>query len=159
MSSQPERPPYESYAAIAGAYGGLLTAVTRVGKALGRPAPKLGPVEIAALGMASFKAGRTLARDKVASFVRAPFVEGEASTGEDEEPAGEGLQQALGELLTCTRCVGTWSAAGLASLLVLTPRFGRLVVLVLDAGAVNDFLQAGFTALTAKCNALERQRA
>ncbi len=152
-----ERPPYESYAAIAGAYGGLLAAVTLAGKALGRPAPKLGALEAAALGMASFKAARTLAREKVASFVRAPFVEGEAYEGEDEQPAGDGFQQALGELLTCTRCVGTWSAAGLASLLVLTPRFGRLVVLVLDAGAVNDFLQAGFTALSAKCNALQQR--
>ena len=159
METGSERPPYESYAAIAAAYGGLLAAVTLAGKALGRPSPRLGPVEVAALGMASFKAARTLAREKVGSFVRAPFVEGEASAGEDEEPAGEGFQQALGELLTCSRCVGTWSAAGLASLLVLTPRFGRLVVLVLDAGAVNDFLHAGFTALRAKCNALERQAA
>ncbi len=69
------------------------------------------------------------------------------------------MQQALGELLTCTRCVGTWAAAGLASTQVVAPRFGRLLTWSLGAAAVNDFLQAGFTALSAKTNELERERA
>jgi hypothetical protein len=37
----------------------------------------------------------------------------------------------------------------------VTPRFGRLLVWTLDAAALNDFLQAGFVALTAKANELE----
>ena len=39
----------------------------------------------------------------------------------------------------------------------VTPRFGRLLVWSLDAAAINDFLQAGFTALTAKSNELEQR--
>jgi hypothetical protein len=64
------------------------------------------------------------------------------------------MQQALGELVTCTRCVGTWAAAGLASTQILAPRFGRLLTWSLGAAAANDFLQAGFTALTEKTNDL-----
>ena len=81
--------------------------------------------DLALLGLATFKASRTVARDKVSSFVREPFVEGEAYDGEDETPTHETeLKQALGELVTCTRCVGTWLGAGLASMQILAPRVG-----------------------------------
>ncbi|HZG36543.1 MAG TPA: DUF1360 domain-containing protein, partial [Gaiellaceae bacterium] len=62
-----------------------------------------------------------------------------------------------GELVTCTRCVGTWIGASLASLTILAPRTGRLLTSVLAAGAVNDWLLAGFTALTEKANELEER--
>ena len=39
----------------------------------------------------------------------------------------------------------------------MTPRFGRLLRWSLDAAAVNDFLQAGFTTLTQKANELEQR--
>ena len=58
------------------------------------------------------------------------------------------MKQAIGELVTCTRCIGTWIGAGLASTQILAPRTGRLLTAVLAAGAVNDFLLAGFAALT-----------
>ena len=73
---------------------------------------------------------------------------------DDEQPVEGGYQQALGELVTCTRCVGTWAAAGLASAQILAPRFGRLLTWSLGAAAANDFLQAGFAALTEKANEL-----
>ena len=65
------------------------------------------------------------------------------------------MQQAIGELVTCTRCVGTWTAAGLASTQIVAPRFGRLLTWSLGAAAANDFLQAGFTALAGKANDLD----
>jgi hypothetical protein len=88
----------------------------------------------------------------VTSFLRTPFVKGEAHTGESEEPVEGGLEQAIGELVTCTRCVGTWAAAGLAATQILAPRFGRMLTWSLGAAAANDFLQAGFTALARKSN-------
>jgi hypothetical protein len=79
--------------------------------------------------------------------VRKPFVAGEARDG-DEEPIPTGdLRQAIGELVTCSRCVGTWIAAGLTTTQVVAPRFGRLLTWSLAAAGVNDFLQAGFVAL------------
>jgi hypothetical protein len=115
-------------------------------------------IDLALLGLATFKASRTVARDKVTSFVREPLVEGEAYDGEDEQPVQDGgMQQALGELVTCTRCIGTWLGAGLASLQILSPRTGRLMTSVLAAGALNDFLLAGFEALTSKANELDQR--
>ena len=71
-------------------------------------------LDFTALVSATFKAARTIARDEVTKFIRAPFVEGEPTEG-DEKPVDGGYQQALGELVTCSRCVGTWVAAGLGS--------------------------------------------
>jgi hypothetical protein len=65
------------------------------------------------------------------------------------------MEQAIGELVTCSRCGGTWVAAALATTQILAPRFGRLLTWSLGAAAANDFLQASFAALTAKANQLE----
>jgi Protein of unknown function (DUF1360) len=152
MSFSQDRPPYEAYATIVGGFFAALAAVA----AAARRSPPGTALDLIALSAATFKASRTLSRERVGSFVRQPFVEGEADRGEEEHPAGEGLQRALGELVTCTRCVGTWTAAGLATTQMLTPRFGRLLVWSLGASAANDFLQASFNALCTKANELER---
>jgi hypothetical protein len=154
----PEQPPYRAYATIVGTFLAGLGAVSGIAAARDRPHFEMAPIDLALLGLATFKASRTVARDKVTSFVREPFVEGEAYDGEDEEPTHDTeLKQAIGELVTCTRCIGTWIGAGLASIQILAPRTGRLLTSVLAAGAVNDFLLAGFTALTNKANELEQQ--
>ena len=142
-----ERPPYAAYATIATTFVGGLAAASAAATMLRRDPRDLSTLDLVTLGAATFKASRTISRDKVASFIREPFVEGEAYTG-DEEPAGDGMKRALGELVTCTRCVGTWVAASLASAQILAPRFGRVLTWTLSAGAANDFLQAGFVALT-----------
>jgi hypothetical protein len=154
----PEQPPYRAYATIVGTFMAGLGAVSGLAAARQRPLQELSATDLALLGLATFKASRTVARDKVTSFVREPFVEGEAYEGEDEKPTRETeMKQAIGELVTCTRCVGTWIGAGLASTQVLAPRTGRLLTSVLAAGAVNDFLLAGFSVLTAKANELEHR--
>jgi hypothetical protein len=147
-------PPYEAYATIVGAFVAGLGTVA----AFARRSPPATALDLIALSAATFKASRTLSQDRVASFVRQPFVEGDALEGEDERPAGEGFQRALGELVTCTRCVGTWTAAALASTQMLTPRFGRAITWTLAAGAANDFLQAAFAALCEKANELEARQ-
>jgi hypothetical protein len=68
------------------------------------------------------------------------------------------MRRAMGELVTCTRCVGTWTAAGLATTQIVAPRFGRLLTWSLGAAAANDFLQAAFVALTEKANAVPEAR-
>jgi hypothetical protein len=154
VTSVQERPPYEAYAAIAGSFAGLLAAAGAVSRLLDRDPQCQTPLDFAILALASFKAARTLAHDRVSAPMRAPFVEGEADA-EDEVPVRTGdLQQAIGELVTCTRCVGTWAAAGLASAQIVAPRFGRLLTWSLGAAAANDFMQAGFSALTGKANEL-----
>jgi hypothetical protein len=154
------RPPYGSYGVIAAGFAGLIGAAGAAGRALDRDPQCQSALDLVVLCAATFKAARTIARDDVTSFVRAPFVEGEAGHDAAERPVQEGgIQQALGELVTCSRCVGTWAAAALASTQILAPRFGRPLTWSLAAAAANDVLQAGFTALAAKANELEDARA
>jgi hypothetical protein len=156
VSAAPARPPYESYAALVATYGGLLATAGVLGRWLSRSASTHTALDFAVLAAANFKAARTISHDKVTSFVREPFVEGDAYEG-DEQPAPEGIRRAVGELVTCSRCIGTWTAAGLTSIQILAPRFGRMLTWSLAASAANDFLQAGFTALTQKANELEER--
>lgn len=144
-------PPYEAYAAIVGTFLAGLGVVS----VLARRSPPATALDLIALSAATFKASRTLSRERVASFVRQPFVEGDADRGEHEQPAGEGFQRVIGELVLCPRCVGTWVAAGLASSQMVAPRFGRALTWTLGAAAANDFLQAAFVSLCAKANELE----
>jgi uncharacterized protein DUF1360 len=145
-------PPYEAYAVIAGVFVGGLGVAGIAARILDRNPACQSTLDLAVLSAASFKAARTLAHDEVTSFLREPFVEGEAHEG-DESPVTTGdYRQAIGELVTCSRCGGTWAAAFLASTQILAPRFGRLLTWSLAAAGINDWLQAGFAALTEKAN-------
>jgi hypothetical protein len=106
---------------------------------------------------ATFKASRTVTSDEVLSFVRDPFVQEAAHEGDEHEVESGGPRQAIGELVTCSRCIGVWAAAGLVSAHTLAPRTGRLLTWSLAASAANDWLQAGFAALTSKANELEQR--
>ena len=150
-------PPYGAYAAIMATFAGGLAVAGGVARLLGRDPREHTWLDFAVLSAASYKAARTVARDEVTSFVREPFVEGHAHGGGEEPVRSGDVQQAIGELVTCSRCVGTWVAAGLATTQVLAPRFGRLLTWSLAAAGTNDFLQASFAALTAKANALEQR--
>jgi hypothetical protein len=157
VSTRPSAAPHRAYAAIVGTFAAGLAGAGVLARALGRDAQEHRALDLAVLAVATFKASRTLARDEVTSFIREPFVAGEAHEG-GEEPVETGdLRQAIGELVTCTRCVGTWVAAGLTSTQVIAPRFGRLLTWTLAAAGTNDFLQAGFAALAHKSNELERR--
>ena len=151
MSAFEARPPYGSYAAIVSGFGGLLATAGALGRLLDRDPQCQTSLDFAVLAAASFKAAHTLSHDEVTSFIRQPFVRGHAHSG-GEEPVEGGMEQAIGELVTCSRCVGTWTAAGLATTQILAPHFGRLLTWSLAAAGANDFLQAGFVALTAKAD-------
>jgi hypothetical protein len=151
-----QKPPYLAYASLMATFLGGVSLVAAVGARRRRGLPVAGPFDLAVLGLATFKAARTLARDEVTSFIREPFVE-EAAPESDETPVQTGgARQAIGELVTCSRCVGTWVAAGIAALDTLMPRAGRLLGWCLAVGGVNDWLQAGFAALTAGADRLGR---
>ena len=157
MTVAADRPPYGAYTTIVTAFGGGLALAGALAHALHRDPREHDALDLVVLGAATFKAARTIARDEVTSFLRDPFVEGKAHEG-GEEPVETGdMRQAVGELVTCSRCIGTWAAAGLACTQILAPRFGRLLTWTLAAAGLNDFAQAGFAALTAKANKIERR--
>jgi uncharacterized protein DUF1360 len=137
------------YAAISAGYGALLGALVLAAREREDAVP-LEPPDLVTLAAATFGLSKLIAKEKVESWVREPFVE-ETAAGE-RRPKGRRLRYAIGELLTCTRCVGAWSALGLVGLRTMRPREARVVTTVLAVSAANDFLHAGFQWLCTQCN-------
>lgn len=134
----------------AGATGGALIALRRAGKPLPE---RISPGDVVLIGVASHKISRTLTKDRVTSFLRAPFTRFQEPSGKgevEEEPRGEGLQLAVGELLVCPYCVGQWVATGLTLGIVASPRLTRVLSTVFVANTLSDFLQAAYRAAEAR---------
>jgi hypothetical protein len=155
-SASRDRTPYTAYGTILVGFAGALAATAAAERSLGRENRAPTTLDYVLLCGSSFKAARVLSRERVGSVLRQPFVEptdaapAETANAVEERPAGDGLRRAVGELVTCTRCAGTWAAAVLLASQALAPRFGRLLTWALAAGAANDFLQAGFAAVRAR---------
>ena len=140
------------YAAINAVYAALIATVLFSTRGHHARDPISGR-ELIPISAATFALSKVIAREKIGSWMREPFVE---QSGGERRPRGHGLRRAVGELVTCTRCVGAWSALGVVGLRLAAPDSGRIVTNVLAASAGNDWLQAGFKLLTAHVNQLER---
>jgi hypothetical protein len=139
------------YAAINAVYGALLTTLVLTTRDRAREDPISGR-ELLPIAAATFALSKVIAREKIGAWLRDPFVEDPAGA---KKPRGRRLQRAVGELVTCTRCVGAWSALGVVGLRLASPDSGRIVTNVLAASAANDWLQAGFKLLCASANRSE----
>lgn len=152
--STKEPRPLGGYLTLMGGYVGLVGAVAAVGRARGARLPSRLPLrDVALVAAASAKGARLLARDKVTSPLRAPFtrfVDFASGSEVEEEPRGEGLRLAVGELVTCPWCLGQWVATALVGGLVVAPRATRLAAATLAALGAADLLQTGYTVVQAK---------
>lgn len=106
------------------------------------------PWDVALLGTATFKASRLLSKDRITSFVRAPFTRRaeEGAAGEvNDAPRGNGVRRAVGELVSCPFCTAAWVAGSLVACYAATPRTARLISAGLSAVTVADWLQYAWT--------------
>jgi hypothetical protein len=141
--------PLAGYATLATAFAGAaaLFAVAARRRAVRLP-DRVPPWDVALLGTATFKASRLVTKDKITSFLRAPFTrrEEEGAAGEvNDAPRGAGARRAVGELLTCPFCTAAWVAGGLVAGYASAPRAARLVCAGLSAVTVADWLQYAWT--------------
>src|SRR5206468_12184244 len=117
-------------------------------KASNRELPeRIAAGDIALMTLATHKASRLLAKDRVTSAVRAPFTryEDDGGPSEVEESArGHGLRRAIGELIICPYCVGMWISALFVAGLLIAPRFTRWVAGVLTVVFGADVLQLAY---------------
>lgn len=110
---------------------------------------RIDPLDIVTVGIATHKLSRLITKDKVTAFVRSPFVRFQESSGQgevEEEPRGEGLRYATGELLVCPYCVSQWVVGGFGVGIVAAPRLTRLIAAIYTAEAFSDFLQLAYLA-------------
>jgi hypothetical protein len=138
------------YAVLSTAYGALLGATALSA----RDREPVGHAELPVLAAATFALSKLIVHEKVESWIRQPFVDEQPGR---RRPKGRRLRYAVGELLTCTRCTGAWSALALVALRLHAPATGRTVAAVLASSAGNDMLHAGFQWLCAGANTQGRK--
>jgi hypothetical protein len=143
-----EGKPLGGYAVLLSAFGALASAFAAWFHRSGRELPeRIDGRDLALLTVASHKAARLIAKDKVTSAIRAPFAEYEGPAGPSEvseRPRGRGLRRVIGELLTCPYCLGMWTSAVLTAGLLVFPRFTRWTCSVLVAFFGADVLQIAY---------------
>ena len=95
----------------------------------------IGAKDLALLGLAAYRTGRVVAFDAVTEPLRAPITE------------GRGIRRALGELVSCPTCVGTWIATGSVYGLRVAPRPTRTFLALMAASGVTELLDYATQAL------------
>jgi hypothetical protein len=143
-----EETPVKSYGLLVAVFSVLAGGFATWFRASGRDLPeRIDPADLALVTVASHKASRLIAKDRVTASIRAPFTryEGGAGPGEvSERPRGRGLRRAIGELLVCPYCLGMWTSSALVAGLLVVPRFTRWLSAVLVAFLGSDLLQIAY---------------
>lgn len=136
-----DHPPYAAYELLTGLFN---VGAWTLASAIGRRAPSL--ADLLVLGVATQQVSRTVARDRVTSAVRRPFVE-RTPEGEEVPRTDKGSRRALGELLTCPYCLAPWTALFLTGVYAAAPRATRAFAGVMTVAAVSDFLNRAYASL------------
>ena len=145
-------PALGGHAVLVGTFNGSVAALALAQRRSGRPLPDRFPAgDLAMLSIATYKLSRLIAKDRIMSFARAPFtrLQGESERpGEvNEEPRGEGLQHAIGELLVCPFCLGQWVGTAMLATYVRDQRLARTVAAAFTIVAGSDLLQEAWVAV------------
>jgi hypothetical protein len=140
--------PLDGYVWLLGAFAAAAASVVAAAAVSGRNLPeRVSAGEIALIGVATHKLTRIVTRDWVTAPLRAPFTRYEKSLGSGEvleSSRGEGVQRAMGDLLTCPFCTGPWIAGALFSGLVFSPRLTRLIAATFTSVAISDWLHNAY---------------
>lgn len=143
--------PLAAYAAMTGAFGAAAATYEAVRRDRDWELPEnIAAGDIALMAVATYKVSRLITKARITSFTRAPFTQfvEEAGPSEvSEEPRGDGLRRAIGELLVCPYCVGEWVAAALTAAYVRDPRSTRTVAAMFTVVAASDVLHQAWIAL------------
>ena len=145
--------PLLGYAVLLTTYATLATsaAVAVRRRSRRRPLPERPAlVDVALLGVATFRVARTLGKDAVLAPLRAPFAtyQGPAGPGEVmEAPRPGAVRHAVGELVSCPFCLGQWVATAGVAGLALAPRTTRWISAGMTVVAAADALQLFFARL------------
>lgn len=121
---------------------------------------ELGPRDLALLGLATFRGARLVAYDRVAEPFRDPVTEtapDEFGAGENVVAEGAGARKAIGELVSCPTCVGTWLAAALVYGMHLAPGPTRLFAAILGVSGLAELFGAAEEILTWTAQAARKQ--
>lgn len=131
--------PYGYYAFLIALYnaifGGFLLLYRRWSDRLER----ISGLDLLLLCLATLRMSKLVSEDEITSVVRKPIIEVEDG---QKRPRGHGLRWALGKLVLCPTCTGTWVAAFLTYALHLQPRYTRPFLAMMTASGASQFSDA-----------------
>lgn len=146
-----------------GGYGALAAAFNIGAAAIGAAAERMAAekvprkfktVDLLVLGLATYRLSRLISKDLVTRPLRKPFTRlesyGDNPHEVEEKPHGTGMRRAIGDLLVCPMCVGTWVAAALVAGYTLLPRGTRALSRVFAADAMSEALNTAHAAIWEK---------
>jgi hypothetical protein len=139
-----------TYISLIGVFLGLFAAFSKREQDR-RRGIDISPMDLALLGLSTYRIGRLVTFDRVTEPLRAPVTETQPDpygTSETVGAKGSGVQKAIGELVACPTCTGTWAAAVLVYALRLAPRPTRLFLAFMAATGLAELLDSANEALS-----------
>ena len=95
------------------------------------------------LVLAVMRAAVTISENEIMAWLREPFtatVPDSCGAGESVLPKGEGWKRAVGGLIVCPICTGTWTGLMVVSLYAVSHNIGVIAILVLGAAGGSEML-------------------
>ncbi len=140
-----------TYMVLSGAFMVLLAAFNLLRPRRGHDDASIEPFDYILLGLSVFRMGRMVSYDTVMEPYRAPFTEtipDDSGAGATVEPTGEGWRRAVGELIACPICTGTWIAAVLVYGMQVLPGPTRALMAIMSVIGIGEVLNAATEALS-----------
>ena len=140
-----------TYMALSGTFITLLALFNLLRPRRNNGDASIKPFDYILLGLSVFRMGRMVSYDTVMEPYRAPFtdtVPDESGAGHTVEPKGEGWRRAMGELIACPICSGTWIAAVLVYGMQVFPGPTRALMAIMSVIGIGEVLNAATEALS-----------
>ncbi len=137
-------PPLGGYAMLVVGHLALLGTAMGVLRRRGVELGKMETGELVLTGVATYKLSRVITKSWIGTAIRAPFtryVEQDSGDEVKETARGDGLQEAVGDLVTCPFCTAHWVASTLVLAHDAAPGPTRALTRILAVDAVSDTLQ------------------
>lgn len=139
------------YAVAMTVYAGAATALASAARRTGRVPQRYAFSDLAIGAVATHKLARIVAKEGVATPLRAPFTEfeDEAGSAEVDERPRAGRRHTVGELVTCPFCLGPWIAGAYVAGLTFAPGAARAWAATFAVVGGADLLQHAYARVRA----------
>jgi hypothetical protein len=147
--------PYTYYALLIALYNAMFGGFVVLYRRMRHPLASIGPLDLVMLGLSTLRLSKLISEDEITVVLRRPVV---AESGEERHPQGRGLRWALGKLVLCPTCTGTWVAAFLGFALHLFPRYTRPFLAIMSASGMSQIGDAILSLVYTDRDALRKRQ-
>jgi hypothetical protein len=134
-----ERRPYGYYAGLIALYNAMYGLFLLLYRRKRNGLDRVSGLDVALLGLSTLRMAKLVSEDEITAVIRRPLIEVD---GDERRPKGRGLRLALGKLVLCPTCTGTWVAAFLTYALHLFPKQTRPFLAMMSASGASQFSDA-----------------